>query len=137
MKYLDSNEDKPTSTTTWVEPIRGKHVYHIHRRNIPPPTKRKLGPSREEMCKFHRAHGHTTEECRVLKCQIEKLIHDGYLGRFVKRRENEKRTTRELPKRDMSRLQDETTIVSKIDLKAVRRVNLDPKAELPPSRKQK
>ncbi|RDX81328.1 hypothetical protein CR513_38021, partial [Mucuna pruriens] len=40
------------------------------------------------------------EECRVLKSQIEKLIQDGYLGHFVKRRENEKQTTRELLARD-------------------------------------
>ncbi|RDX83874.1 hypothetical protein CR513_35160, partial [Mucuna pruriens] len=75
-------------------------VYHLHLLDIPPPTKRQLGPSQEEWCEFHQAHDHTTKECRVLKNQIEKLIHDGYLGHFVKRRDNEKRTTGKLPERD-------------------------------------
>ncbi|RDX66014.1 hypothetical protein CR513_55265, partial [Mucuna pruriens] len=43
------------------------------------------------------------EDCKVLKSQIEKLIYEGYLEHFVKRRENEKRTTREFPKMDRSR----------------------------------
>ncbi|RDX86159.1 hypothetical protein CR513_32545, partial [Mucuna pruriens] len=51
-----------------------KKVYHLQLLNISPPTIRQLGPSREEWCKFHRAHGHTIEECR-----------------YVRRKENEKR----------------------------------------------
>ncbi|RDX61934.1 hypothetical protein CR513_59787, partial [Mucuna pruriens] len=74
------------------EPIRGKHVW----------KKRQLCPSREEWWEFHRAPNHTTKECKVLKSQIEKLIQDGYLGRFVKRKENEKRITKELHNRDKS-----------------------------------
>ncbi|RDX72942.1 hypothetical protein CR513_47524, partial [Mucuna pruriens] len=31
-----------------------KEVYHLRLLDIPPPTKRQLGPSREEWCEFHR-----------------------------------------------------------------------------------
>ncbi|RDX72697.1 hypothetical protein CR513_47772, partial [Mucuna pruriens] len=79
-----------------------KEVYHFQLLDIPPPTKWQIGPSWEEWCKFLRACDHTIEECRVLKSQIEKLIQDGYLGCFVKRKENERRTIEELCKRDRS-----------------------------------
>ncbi|RDX76123.1 hypothetical protein CR513_43917, partial [Mucuna pruriens] len=42
-----------------------------------------MGPSRDVWCKFHRAHGHSTEECQTLQMQIEKLIQEGHLGREV------------------------------------------------------
>ena len=33
--------------------------------------------------RFHRDHGHLTEECRDLKVQIEKLIQKGELQKYV------------------------------------------------------
>ncbi|XP_019175844.1 PREDICTED: uncharacterized protein LOC109171165 [Ipomoea nil] len=36
-------------------------------------------------CKFHRQKGHNTDECILLKRQIEELIQMGYLGQFIKR----------------------------------------------------
>ncbi|KAL2497373.1 Ribonuclease H [Abeliophyllum distichum] len=35
-------------------------------------------------CKFHRDHGHDTEDCQQLKEEIERLIKRGQLSKFVK-----------------------------------------------------
>ncbi|KAL5582901.1 hypothetical protein UlMin_015343 [Ulmus minor] len=35
-------------------------------------------------CRFHRDTGHTTEECRVLKDEVEKLIQRGQLREYVR-----------------------------------------------------
>ena len=45
------------------------------------PTKR----SKDLYCHFHRDHGHTTEDCYALKEQIEVLIRQGKLRKFVRR----------------------------------------------------
>ncbi|XP_019160717.1 PREDICTED: uncharacterized protein LOC109157271 [Ipomoea nil] len=36
-------------------------------------------------CRFYRQKGHDTDECILLKRQIEELIQMGYLGQFIKR----------------------------------------------------
>ena len=43
------------------------------------PTKR----SRNKYCRFHRDHGHDTADCYDLKQQIEALIREGKLQKFV------------------------------------------------------
>ena len=39
--------------------------------------------SKDKYCRFHRDHGHDTEECHQLKEEIQELINRGFLRRFV------------------------------------------------------
>ncbi|KAI0520317.1 hypothetical protein KFK09_007789 [Dendrobium nobile] len=48
----------------------------------PNPLKPNLG-NQEQYCHFHCSRGHTTEACKQLKEEIERLIRQGYLGRFI------------------------------------------------------
>ncbi|KAL0439262.1 UNVERIFIED_CONTAM: hypothetical protein Slati_2409200 [Sesamum latifolium] len=50
------------------------------------PRSWKEGPQRpkfDKFCRFHNDYGHTTEECRHLKNEIERLIQNGYLQKYV------------------------------------------------------
>jgi len=50
------------------------------------PSKLKGDPNkryRDKYCRFHRDHGHDTADCYDLKQQIEALIRQGKLQRFV------------------------------------------------------
>ncbi|KAI0519511.1 hypothetical protein KFK09_006960 [Dendrobium nobile] len=48
----------------------------------PNPLKPNVG-NQEQYCHFHRSRGHTTEACRQLKEEIERLIRQGYLQQFI------------------------------------------------------
>ncbi|RDY11904.1 hypothetical protein CR513_03364, partial [Mucuna pruriens] len=50
--------------------------------------------SRDEWSEFHCTSDHTTENCKILPSQIEKLIHNGHLGYFMQGREEPKTTIR-------------------------------------------
>ncbi|XP_059668817.1 uncharacterized protein LOC132313897 [Cornus florida] len=54
------------------------------------PPKLKSDPTRrskDKYCRFHRDHGHNTDDCFDLKSQIESLIHRGKLHRYAADRE--------------------------------------------------
>jgi ribonuclease HI len=46
---------------------------------------------RDKYCRFHRDHGHNTENCYDLKRQIEELIKQGKLQRFIEKGQREGR----------------------------------------------
>ncbi|RDX99202.1 hypothetical protein CR513_17788, partial [Mucuna pruriens] len=53
---------------------------------------KQLGKNRKEWCDFHRAVGHSTEECWTLGAQIEGLVQQGKLEHYVSREEVEETT---------------------------------------------
>ena len=46
--------------------------------------------NKRKYCRFHKDHGHYTEDCRNLKEQIEELIRKGKLQQYVKRGDSSK-----------------------------------------------
>ncbi|XP_020207268.1 uncharacterized protein LOC109792284 [Cajanus cajan] len=52
-------------------------------------TDRQLGPFKIDWCEFHRTHGHTTHNYFVLKRQIERLIKERRLKKFVAGKQDE------------------------------------------------
>ena len=57
---------------------------------------------RDKYCRFHRDHGHNTEECYDLKRQIEELIKQGKLQRFVERDQRDGRPPPARPQRPLA-----------------------------------
>ncbi|GAA0149693.1 hypothetical protein LIER_36976 [Lithospermum erythrorhizon] len=58
------------------------------KRILPKSHKIKLPPNRRDeknYCEYHKDHGHDTDEFRLLKADIEKLIRQGQLKEFVRR----------------------------------------------------
>ena len=47
-----------------------------------PPERR----NRDKYCRYHRDHGHDTEDCFRLKIVIEKLIEAGHIAKFVNKK---------------------------------------------------
>ena len=45
---------------------------------------------KNKYCRFHKNHGHNTEDCRDLKEQVEELIQKGRLQKYVKKNEYNK-----------------------------------------------
>jgi len=54
---------------------------------IPPPRKTTTPPNTDmtKYCRYHRNHGHTTEECKALQDKIEELVRAGHFRRFTRR----------------------------------------------------
>ncbi|XP_009388264.2 uncharacterized protein LOC103975079 [Musa acuminata AAA Group] len=50
----------------------------------PPNPMKATYKNRSKYCRFHRDHGHDTEDCHDLQNQIEELIRRGYLGHYLK-----------------------------------------------------
>ena len=67
------------------------------------PGKLKSDPakrSRNKYCRFHRDHGHDTADCYDLKQQIEALIRDGKLQKFVSRERTDAHAREQAPRRE-------------------------------------
>nr|KYP47294.1 hypothetical protein KK1_031088 [Cajanus cajan] len=54
---------------------------------LPPPGHTPNNADKSKHCRYHRNHGHTTEECRTLWDRIEELIQAGHLGQYVQRQQ--------------------------------------------------
>ena len=70
------------------------------------PRKLKSDPnkrSRDKYCRFHRNHGHNTADCYDLKQQIEALIRQGKLQRFVSKEKADLPAQDQHPRRDNER----------------------------------
>ncbi|XP_020207923.1 uncharacterized protein LOC109792881 [Cajanus cajan] len=78
----NSEEEKFTTLN-----VPRRHVLHdvssASLFEFPAPTDRQLGPLKIEWCEFHRTHGHATESYFVLGRQIERLIKEGRLKKFI------------------------------------------------------
>ena len=53
--------------------------------------------SRDKYCRFHRDHGHDTADCYDLKQQIEALIKQGKLQRFIRKERGGSTTSKAEP----------------------------------------
>ncbi|RDX69355.1 hypothetical protein CR513_51539, partial [Mucuna pruriens] len=68
-----------------------REICHTRLLNFPQAARGKqLGKNRRELCDFHRAVGHSTEECWTLGAQLEGLVQQGRLGKYVARTGREK-----------------------------------------------
>ena len=87
----DERHSKPlqgrfTSFTPLTAPIDQVLMQIKDERALTFPGKLKGDPnkrSRDKYCRFHRDHGHDTADCYDLKQQIETLIRQGKLQKFV------------------------------------------------------
>ena len=59
--------------------------------------------SKDKYCRFHRDHGHDTADCYDLKQQIEALIKQGKLQRFVRKERTDRPSQEQNPRRDNER----------------------------------
>jgi len=56
------------------------------------PSQERKGVNKTKYCRFHKCHGHVTDDCVHLKDTIELLIQRGRLKQFVKSPESERKT---------------------------------------------
>ncbi|RDX63124.1 hypothetical protein CR513_58485, partial [Mucuna pruriens] len=73
-----------------------REICHARLLNFPQAIKsRVMGRNQQEWCDFHRASGHSTEDCWTLGVQLESLVQQGRLGKYVARVGNERTKSRE------------------------------------------
>ncbi|XP_020235536.1 uncharacterized protein LOC109815278 [Cajanus cajan] len=74
-------------------PLNAPRVHILEEANnnnllaLPPPGNTPNNADTSKHCRYHRNHGHTTEECRTLRDRIEELIQAGHLGQYVQRQQ--------------------------------------------------
>ena len=90
---------KDDMTLTWPGKLKGD------------PNKR----FRDKYCRFYRDHGHDTSKCYDLKQQIEALIRQGKLQRFV----NKERTDNNSPQEQASKRDDEFPRPLLVDIRMI------------------
>ena len=56
------------------------------------PSQERNGVDKTKYCRFHKCHGHATDDCIHLKDAIEFLIQRGWLKQFSKNPESERKT---------------------------------------------
>jgi len=61
---------------------------------IPPPRKTTTPPNADmtKYCRYHRNHGHTTEDCKALQEKIEELVSAGHFRRFIRKDDHPSRS---------------------------------------------
>ena len=57
---------------------------------------------KKKYCRFHRDHGHLTEECRDINEQIDELIRKGKLQKYVKKGESNRLRDNDKNQREFS-----------------------------------
>ncbi|KAJ1401774.1 hypothetical protein SESBI_28535 [Sesbania bispinosa] len=65
-----------------------REVYQSDLIRLPPQAEGPKGPDMNKWCDYHRVRGHDTENCWTLMNRIERLIKEGYLGRYVEKRKD-------------------------------------------------
>ena len=107
----DERRPKPpggrfTSFTPLTAPVDQVLMQIKHEEALTYPGKLKGDPNRrskDKYCRFHRDHGHDTANCYDLKQQIEALIKQGKLQRFVKKERADQPPREQNPRRDNER----------------------------------
>ncbi|XP_075665915.1 uncharacterized protein LOC142635675 [Castanea sativa] len=82
-KYINT-EDALATIKMWKKSIKDEHYLKWPRPLHLSPHVR----DKKKYCRFHKDHGHYTEDCRDLKEQIEELLQKGKLKKFVKKEES-------------------------------------------------
>ncbi|KAJ1413493.1 hypothetical protein SESBI_19569 [Sesbania bispinosa] len=84
-----------------------KEVYSANLLDPHLPARSPKGPYKNRWCEFHRVQGHDTEQCWDLMNQIEHLIKDDYLKRYMSA--GGERSGGEGPRRDNATIGRENT----------------------------
>ena len=67
--------------------------------------------NKNKYCRFHRDHGHDTDECYDLKQQIENLIRQGKLWHFIGRDYKDEKLKRKMEESSQSPLGEIRVII--------------------------